>query len=246
MTLEQLDIYVKNFISLDCKTKEGIAVVLSYLPDPFFSNYDKIMNTIITAIDKEIKFYEDYKDENSYEDVIFDLERKKGICETYIENNRIDNLKENEFVNDKVVRNLVFASDSNNENYFLNDLSNIPKEYYDIFYSLFMQISSGIDSLDKKKNTRYIKGIHTAKDDKARIDYKFLAKGIIYIMGARYIDDEKMDKTSFIKRNNLLEDQFESLKNRFKDDNYKSSFLEDNLLEIQKVFDFFVGKGAKK
>lgn len=240
MTDEQLKGYFKAVEEArDTKTLKSV------LPLDLLPCYEEIMQKIIQSLKQSLDYYESYEDSEDLLQKIDTIKWKLIFCEERLQAYTLQKLKQTDYFNTNVPRNLLFAKEKVKEknskdeksNCFLEDLKRLDKSYYQQFYQLLFEISSGNDGTEDESFL-----LHTKRKDQALIDYCFLKDDVIYIIGARLLGS----KPSLVGA--LWQEDYNFAKEALNSDNayFKDNFLKNNLEDIQEVWNFFIGKKEKK
>ena len=227
------------------------------LPSGDYFNFFELMDGIIGALSNYLKEWENLDDDFSKEEleeikllrkkIELCIERKEKVQEEV--NQQTSNLEES--------RNIVFASTSSGNNYFLSDLKDIPQEYYqDIINSLNVLVSEEISSNIQKNrsmtNSTVLKGIHEIKEYQVRLYYQLVGKGtnIIFINGVRIKKDNfsRLDREFPADRKEKTAFQLNTLKNSSNDKDYIDKICQQNKIILDDVFKYLEEnkRGVKK
>ena len=244
-TLEKLR---DNFVhSVLFATEEDIVEVL---PNLFNSNFDILMTSIITALEKEISDNEyimsNEKDENhvrEYEKEIASLKRKLFICKQKIEEvvyERKGIEQENDFDNSQKM-NIIFGINPAGNISFFNDVKRKidPHRYEDVSKLLEEMKEGKLDKNNSEKGKKMshnskLSGVEEKKGYQLRIFYKTLPNHMIYITMIRHKKDnnESLDSAEPIARFSLLGSDYERVKR-----NIKQGKIEEYLTINEQVYE---------
>lgn len=151
MTDEQLKGYFKAVEEArDTKTLKSV------LPLDLLPCYEEIMQKIIQKLKQSLDYYESYEDSEALLLKIDEIKWKLIFCEERLQAYTLQKLKQTDYFNTNVPRNLLFAKEKVKEknskdeknNCFLEDLKRLDKSYYQQFYQLLFEISSGNDGTE--------------------------------------------------------------------------------------------------
>lgn len=240
MTDEQLKGYFKAVEEArDTKTLKSV------LPLDLLPYYEEIMQKIIQKLKQSLDYYESYEDSEALLLKIDEIKWKLIFCEERLQAYTLQKTNQAAYFNTNVPRNLLFAkakvkeknSKEGKNNCFLKDLKKLDKTYYQQFYQLLFEISSGNDGIEQAPFL-----LQTKRKDQTLIDYCFLKRDVIYIIGARLLGS----KPSLVDA--LWQEDYNFAKEALNSNNVylKENFLKNNLEDIQEVWNFFIGKKEKK
>ena len=238
--------YYEGIILLD--NEEDIRLLL---PSPDFPSFLPIMEGLIAKLKTDIANINEFikKDTNPEEQDYYKQELKLhnlklNICKEQIQvfKSQTEQLKEF-FANTN--KHIIFAKSNKGNILFERDLKYISKEYYKEVEECLLKLQEGIKEGNEEKakklmNNKALSGLHEIKAFKVRIVYRILDSNTIYVILAKMkkSDNESKDREELKDRKIKTNQEFESLKIKIKDENFKSKLIEENeetLKELRKT-----------
>lgn len=227
-----------------------------FLPSPDYPSFNKIMERLVVLINEDLKKLDDVLQyETNYEETEMikheiDLYKLKlNICNEKINLFKTQNEKLQEFSNSPQ-KNIIFAQSDKGNIFFEQDLKHIPEEYYsDIVEALtdFQNdnIKEGNTSKNRKlSNNKSLSGLHEIKDFKVRIIYRILDSNTIYVILTKMkkSDNDKKDINEVVQRRIQTNQEFDDLKSKIQDKNFKLKLIEEHEEIIKRLKKMLKGK----
>ena len=222
--------------------------IISALPKPEYKSFFTIMEGLLIMITNEINeteaFINTEKDESCRQELIEDLKLWKlkfNLCKKIYMKARADEQEEEDF--DKTsVKGITFASTLGGSTFFERDLKSMPGEYYDDVLELLRKLKEGeIDANEQKEkqltNNNALRGVREKKGFKVRIAYRILDSGIVYVMLVKMkkSDNDRKDVEVVVERKKNTNSEFERLKDKIKEENFRNQLISDGTLAYERI-----------
>ena len=228
-------------------------MIMDALPKSCFSNYFEIMaglienlefdietteNDFINEIDKEYK--EMYKEELSK------LLLKKKICEQLVEEAKSEENVEKEFTNVEK-RHIIFALRNSGRSYFEQDIkdNSFSEEYYGDLIELIETLENGVEENNIQRARIMVAddslvGVHEVKAFKIRVYYEILSPNLAYVFLTKLkkSDNSKRDKQAIQNRKNVVQSEFDYLKELIKNEDVKMKLIEQHDRIKEELLDY--------
>ena len=184
---EEVDYYLSDFLDLSeeeldtSKLQEVLPVRKNY-------NYKKILLRIIAEVNREIKeIHEVILSDSSFsESELCDFKDDIRILQKRINCLKKELSMKNDITEEEEIKNkIIFVPTSSGNLRVLDEISNIPEEYYEGFLGLFKSIQDGtFKNIRRFVNNETLKGALEVKDFKIRVVFVRLARDTYAVLTA--------------------------------------------------------------
>lgn len=219
---------------------EGIEELL---PKKTEKEFDEIMEKLIYYLTKEKEELAQIED-ISAEKFCIELDKKIAFCTQY-QNSVLS-------IESEIKENLIFASSNFGNNLIDSDISSIETEKYPIIIKLLERMIYGYKTTDpsqqkKLTNNQELKDCFEYKGWQIRIIYKRIDENSLYInlIKTKKSTRDKKDTIEIINRIKSTNNEFEDLKEKFKDAETKEKIVQKNREELNSILDKLNGKKEK-
>lgn len=218
---DEYDYYYENIkkMSYDLSDDEMKEIIKESLPVKQNSNYNNIILNIKYKIEKEIFEYCSLIDEVTDKEELDEIKKIISYLKKKIE--FIDNIEEeNKKSNNTVIKNdVVFLTSNTGRIYPIDDLSNIPAEYYSELFDLYNSIIDGTFKKVRRFNSTHkgLKGLAEVRGFQIRIIFDRIDKDTYIILKV------------LVKKTNTDSIYMSSLENRHAIYFAQKEFIEDDL-----------------
>ena len=228
--------------------------IIEALPKPEYGNFFEIIKGLVERMDKELESLQlEYQilepTENDMKEYIEEeikmLMFKKNICSDLLSKGKEEELL-SEQTEQKIAKNIIFAT-TNSGNIFLeNDIKTLPEEYYEPIIQKLQDLQNGVEENNTEKAramrsvNKKMAGIHELKDFKVRLFYKRLSKDTVYVIMVRMkkSTNEAKDRKEVIDRSSKINNQYEGLKKQIKDPTKKQELILKHEQILSELYDY--------